>query len=223
MGSSLVKKKRGKQKSINDLSLTSLPIKPNSKEFESKEEQQLMRDFGRFPVTIGGIEFKSVEERAIRRNLEDIRAAIRENVRSVLEITKGKKLEACVAAVLDGLYNTRRRGEVWDAVREKCGKYKTQGVIHTRPTTSRIPTTAVFENKCAITTIGTGIQVWEETKEGDMILVSTVTCRTITTIKPAFLSKAGFSRSVSYHVSTKQFAEEEKEEENNCKGKRFFL
>jgi hypothetical protein len=138
---------------------------------------QRVRDFGRFETTIGGKLFRPVEELHIEENLENIRAAIREHLMKI-GVEESSQLSSCTTAVLESVFNTPRRGEVWNAVRAKCNlqlRNLSDGAecLHTRPTTSKIPTTAIFDVdfKSATMTIGTAIQIWEEGFDSTLFLI----------------------------------------------------
>jgi len=198
---------------VCDLTFESLDIRPEEapNEDPKKRERQLARDFGRFVTQIGPIVFNPVDDEHLMENLANIRCQINDHLRRDLLIGDKVQLKWCNDAVLDSLFNTPRRGEVWDAVRRRC---EGSDLLHTRPTTIRLPTLAIFHSGRAVMAIATTVQIWEENGHAELELAMAVTCSTVTTIDKL---GDGFSRKVAYHVTTQYFSPEEQKQANSLR------
>lgn len=196
------------RKLVEDLRLHELSINretwtgdPDSK------KKQMMRDFGRFVTHIQSTVFNPVQEEELESNLTTIQNLLRRHLQIYLDLSQEQHIDDAVEAILDSIFNTLRRGEVWGAVYERCTNF---GKLHALPTTSRIPTKVeFFSQNRVVAQIGTTVQLWQEDENFENEIVVSITCRTVTTFAKSNAGGLG-PPEIQYDLMTRYFSEEEK-------------
>lgn len=197
------------QKLVEDLRLQDLNIKRETWDDDAQSKRkQMIRDFGRFVTHIQSTTFNPVQEEELETNFTTIQNLIRKHLQVYLGLTKKLDLDDAVSMILDSLFNTIRRGEIWSAVYNRCEDFPK---IHALPTASGIPTKVEFvSRKEVVAQIGTSIEIWEEDENCENEIVFAVTCCTKTTFNKK-KGKLGPPK-VKYEVRIRYFSEEEKRE-----------